>query len=370
MPQSAKHLLIGSIEAHSGKSTASIALGSLLKTEGFQVGWGKPVASTSVAVGAEKASDTDLSFVPATLSLTPEQQSPTLVSLSDQVLIDRLEQQPSAGFKDSLDHYWENGQADVLLLEGPSSLEEGASLNLSLPEMAAALDASVLLVVRFSSGHMLDQLLSAKRRLGSSLIGVILNQVGAAEGNGQADTSPERMVAYLEKQGIPVLGCLPNLPFLRGIRVSELVTFLGADVLCCRDHLDLVVESLKIGAMNVNAALRFFGQGMHQAIVTGGDRRDLQIAALETSTHCLILTGQISPTEDVLALAQDKEVPVLSVESDTLTTVERIETLLGQMSLANPDKVPLICNELAQKISLERLVSLLGLEKPAITPHS
>ena len=77
-------------------------------------------------------------------------------------------------------------------------------------------------------------------------------------------------------------------------------------------------------------------------MVTGGDRRDLQIAALETSTHCLILTGQIAPTKDVLTLAKDKEVPVLSVATDTLSTVERIDMLFGRLPLNNPDKIPLI----------------------------
>jgi BioD-like phosphotransacetylase family protein len=163
---------------------------------------------------------------------------------------------------------------------------------------------------------------------------------------------------------------LPQFPFLRGIRASKLVRYLDAEVLCCEDHLDLVVESLKIGAMNVNSALRFFGQGVHQAVVTGSDRRDLQIAALETSTHCLILTGQMAPSADVIAFARDKEVPVLSVTTDTLTTVERIDNLFGRTPLNNPDKVPLIRESLAPQIDLERLISLMKLEKPAIAPRS
>ncbi len=36
-------------------------------------------------------------------------------------------------------------------------------------------------------------------------------------------------------------------------------------------------------------------RGENMAVITGGDRTDLQLAALETSTTCLILTGSISP---------------------------------------------------------------------------
>lgn len=367
MLKSAKHLLIGSTESHSGKSTMSVALGTRLKAMGFQVGWGKPLASTeSIGSAPDNSTDTDLSFIPKMLSLPPEQQLPTLFSLGRQTLAEQLGNGAPISFAADLEQYWEQATGDVLLVEGPSTLEEGGLLKLSLPEITAALDASALLVMRFNTHCMVDQLISAQKRLGKALLGVILNEVG--EDN--AHFATETVVPYLEKQGIPVLATLPKLPFLGSIRVSELIQHLDAEVLCCDDHLDLVVESLKIGAMNVNAALRFFGQGMHQAVVTGGDRRDLQIAALETSTHCLILTGQIAPGEDVITLAQDKEVPILSVATDTLTTVERIDRLFGRISLNNPDKVPLIQDVLAKEVDIERLSSLMGLEIPAIAPHS
>ncbi|NER81220.1 MAG: phosphotransacetylase family protein [Leptolyngbya sp. SIO1D8] len=358
-------MLIGSTEAQSGKSTVSLAVALQLQALGFQVGWGKPLASVE-SCGQVSAPDTDLSFIPRILSLAPDQQPPTLFSLNNHTLAERLGEGSPIIPGDLLEHYWEQATGDIMLLEGPSTLDEGALLNLSLPEITTALEASVILVMRFNTRYMIDQLIAAQKRLGDALLGVILNEVNETE----SSLVTETIVPYLEKQGIPVLATLPQLPFLRGMRVSEIVRYLDAEVLCCDDHLDLVVESLKIGAMNVNAALRFFGQGTHQAVVTGGDRRDLQIAALETSTHCLILTGQIEPGKDVIAFAQDKEVPILSVATDTLTTVERIDTLFGHVPLNNPDKVPLITEVLSKKIDVERLISLLGLEIPAIAPHS
>jgi hypothetical protein len=366
VPNTAKHLIIGSTEAYSGKSTLSVAIGSQLQAIGFQVGWGKPLASVDTFGYGLDYVDGDLSFIPGVLSLAPDDQPPNLISLNSQTLVERLRQESVEALEESLKHYWEEVRGDIALLEGPSTLEEGALFNLSLPEMSTVLDAPVLLVMQFNTRHMVDQLVAAQKRLRSSLLGVIVNEVSEQD----MSLVEETIAPYLEKQGIPVLAILPQLPFLRGIRVSELVRYLDADVLCCDDHLDLVVESLKIGAMNVNSALRFFGQGTHQAVVTGGDRRDLQIAALETSTHCLILTGQIAPGKDVLALAKDKEVPVLSVATDTLSTVERIDNLFGRVPLNNPDKVPLIKEHLSKRVDIERLVALMGLEMPAIAPRS
>lgn len=366
MPNTAKHLIIGSTAAYSGKSTLSVAIGSQLQAMGFRVGWGKPLASVDTFGYGLDLSDGDLNFVPATLELKPEHQSPNLLSLDSKTWMDRMQHPTASGLGEALKNYWQQVEGDICLLEGPSTLEEGALFSLSLPEMAIALEAQVLLVIHSNTLGMIDQLVAAQKRLGSALLGVVLNEVSERD----SQLIQETVTPYLEQLGLPVLGRLPELPFLQGIRVSELVRYLDAEVLCCDDHLDLVVESLKIGAMNVNSALRFFSQGTHQAVVTGGDRRDLQIAALETSTHCLILTGQIAPGKDVLALATDKEVPVLSVATDTLSTVERIDMLFGRLPLKNPDKVPLIKKYLAPQIDMARLLALLGVEMPAIAPHS
>ncbi|RZM82809.1 phosphotransacetylase family protein [Leptolyngbya iicbica] len=365
MPNTAKHLIIGSTAPYSGKSTLAIAIGSQLQTMGVPMSWGKPLASVDAFGYGLDVTDGDLTFVPTTLGLEAAHQSANLLSLNRQSWMAQIQQPNTAGLGETLSHYWDDVKGDLALLEGPSNLEEGALFNLSLPEMAIALDAQVILVMHSNTLGMIDQLVAAQKRLGPNLLGVVLNEVSEQD----SESTHKTIAPYLEQLGIPVLGMLPELPFLQGIRVSELVRYLNAEVLCGEDHLDLVVESLKIGAMNVNSALRFFGQGTHQAVVTGGDRRDLQIAALETSTHCLILTGQIAPSKDVLLFAKDKEVPVLSVATDTLSTVERIEMLFGRLPLNNPDKVPLIKEHLASQVDMQRLLTLIGLETPAIAPR-
>lgn len=366
MPKSAKHLLIGSTEASSGKSAVLMAIAFQLQAQGLEVTYGKPLASKASNGHPSQVEDTDLDFIPQALGLSAAQQRPTLLSLGEQTLAEHLKAEHPSDFQGALQRYWDNDTGDVVLLEGPANLEEGALVDLSLPDMAVALEASVILVLQFTHRRMVDNLIAAQRRLGDALIGVVIN--GIDDKDEAWVTS--NLVPYLEQRGIPVVATLPKMPFLRGVRVGQVVQALDAEVLCCEDHLDLMVESLKIGAMNVNAALRFFSQGQHQAIVTGGDRQDLQIAALETSTHCLVLTGQIEPAKDVLALAKDKEVPVLSVATDTLTTVERIDALFGHVPLNNPDKVPLVRELLADRVDVPRLMALLGLQPPAVVSQA
>ena len=128
-----------------------------------------------------------------------------------------------------------------------------------------------------------------------------------------------------------------------------------------------MVESIQIGAMAVNSAIKYFREGRNTAIVTGGDRTDIQLAALETAAHCLILTGRLYPSPLVVRRAEDMEIPILSVDYDTLTTVSVIERTLGQVRLHEPAKVTHVQEMMAERFDSDRLLSLLGCEPAAAT---
>jgi BioD-like phosphotransacetylase family protein len=74
---------------------------------------------------------------------------------------------------------------------------------------------------------------------------------------------------------------------------------LTAQVLTKDVPMDAVVENLTVGAMTAEAALRRMRKQRNKAVITGGDRTDIQLAALETSTSCLVLTGNLEPRHEL-----------------------------------------------------------------------
>ena len=208
------------------------------------------------------------------------------------------------------------------------------------------------MVARYQSPLIVESCLKVKADLGDRLIGIVLNDISPQEW----DSAKELVRPFLEQQHIPVLGLLPRSELLRSVSVREISRQLGANVLCRPDRLDLMVESLTIGAMNVNAALEYFRRGQHKAVVTGGDRTDLQLAALETSTSCLILTGHVSPQPLIINRAEDLEVPILTVDSDTLTTVEIVDQTFGNVRLQEQIKVDCIQQLMEQEFDCDRLL--------------
>ena len=126
------------------------------------------------------------------------------------------------------------------------------------------MDASVILVHLWKNSCSVDALLSAKEQLGDHLQGIVLNAVTPDE----VEYLERSVVPSLEVLGFVVFGVMPRSPLLRSVTVGELVRRLEARVICCADRLDLMVETLSIGAMSVNSAMEFFRKRRNMAVVT------------------------------------------------------------------------------------------------------
>ena len=360
MAESVQYLLIGSTEPYTGKSAIALGLADLFQTKGLKIVYGKPLATDMGDGEGEDASDADLQFIAQTLKLSHEQLRFPILTLDETTIRQRLLDKNQENYPQSLTSYLQKPSVDLILLEGPRTLQEGLLFDLSVPQMANQLDASVLLVVRLHSHLALDDLLYAQKDLGKRLLGIVINDVSPEE----LEITTSEIKPFLEAKGIPVFGVLPRNPVLRSVTVKELVNQLKAQVLCSKERLDLMVESLSVGAMNVSSAMKYFSQSKNMAVVTGGDRTDIQLAALEKSTHCLILTGQLPPAPMVLSRAEDLEVPVLSVDLDTLTTVEIIDRAFGQVRLHEPVKVEAVNQLMKEYFHLDRLIQRLGISFP------
>lgn len=360
MPKT-KCLLVGSTEVYGGKSATIVGIAHQLQQKGIAIGYGKPLG-TYPCQSLVDTGEEDVRFMAAVLALSESHYKAPVLCLDELTIRKQLKNESRKDNSELLDTYIGDIAGDLVLLEGPSTLSEGRLFDLSLGRMAAQLDAPILLVARYHSLELLDRLLAAKIELGDRLLGVLISDI--PEGDWQLVAT--EIEPFLQQENIEVFGRLPGNSLLRSVSVRELAKKLGAKVLCREDRLDLMVENLTIGAMNVNSALEYFRKGRNMAVVTGGDRSELQLAALETSTNCLILTGHSPPQDFVLARAEDLEIPILSVDLDTLTTVEIADRAFGQVRLQEAIKVDCIRELMQEHFDIDRLIGALDLQLAAV----
>jgi BioD-like phosphotransacetylase family protein len=351
-------LYVTSTEAFSGKSALCIGLARRMRRDGRRIGYMKPI-STGDRLAA-RTGDEDARFFKQALGLPDALENMVPVKLGPEALEEILsgrDRKDLAGVLELAYAEVATGR-DVVLLEGGSNLREGALIGLTPPQVADLLNARELLVVKYKDGlQVMDDALIGMARLGGSCIGVVLNCIPRPD----MPFVEEVVRPALEGRGIPVLAVIPQERLLQSITVGELATLLSGEILCGWDSMDELVEHLMVGAMGVESALTLFRRKPNKAVITGGDRSDIQLAALETSTKCLILTGDLRPSPIIQSRAEEVGVPMVLVRQDTLTAVEAIEQCFGRTRFSQPQKVERFDELLADRFDFERLYAALGL---------
>ena len=359
-----KTFLIGSCEPFSGKSALVLGIARNLIASNHLVRFGKPLATSLELNAAERGDvqdmiDDDVRFVGETLKISLENLIPSIRFLSSSTACKRIQSNildPGIEF-DEFKLSLNSSSEAINILEAAGSLHEGLLYGLSLGQLAKGLNAKVLLAHFWQDSRSIEPLLEAKNQLGDYLSGVVLNAVNPD----QIKDIKENIVPSLKSLGLDVFGVMPRSPLLRSVTVEELVRRLNARVICCSDRLELMVETLSIGAMSVNSAMEFFRRRRNMAVVTGADRTDIQLAALEASTQCLILTGAGEPLPQLINRSEELDVPLLKVDRDTLSTVEVIEQAFGHVRLHETVKATYAFRLVQEHCDLDRIFKTLGI---------
>jgi BioD-like phosphotransacetylase family protein len=331
----AKTLYFVSTTPYSGKSAICLALALVLRDDGVSVSYMKPLGASLMRFGDDYVDeDAYVAYGALGIDAPWECGSPVL-------LTDDLRAAPLAGPVEGLEAKITQALAcisrgqDVVMMEGLGRTFDGQALGFPATRIAELADAAVISIIAYRPDLDLDSILFTQQLFGDRLIGVVIN--GAPPR--LLEKTASQVEPFMDRHGLHLLGVLSRDPILRSVSVGELAQELGGRVLCAEDHLGELVETFSLGAMTGDAAFRFFQRKANKAVITGGDRSDVIMAALRTCTRCLVLTGNLRPHVRVLGAAADQGVPMILVKEDTLTTTEKVERAIGHVRLSSPKQI-------------------------------
>jgi len=327
-------LFIGSVSERSGKTMISLGLA---KNAPGKVGYFKPFKE-NIVYARNRVLDQDAYLMKRVLSMEVDEEviSPCAYDIFRPVSMSTILEN-----FDVIRSGYEN-----MLVEGTRDITTGYIHDVSGFAIAQALGADVILVGDSMPGT-LDKVAIMRHLLEGYNIdfkGTILNM-----------TDDPAVEVFLEEKGIKVLGSIPTINELKRFTVNEIRDTLGAEVVCCDEHLDRPVEDVMVGAMTPESAIRYMKRVGKKALITGGDRSDIQMAALSTDTSCLVLTGGLYPVKTVMSKAYEKGVPILLVRYDTLTTSDMVEHLIARIDPEDHAKISLISEMVRNNIDLDAI---------------
>lgn len=238
---------------------------------------------------------------------------------------------------------------DLLIVESGPDLSYGAYKMLSASEIAKTLDLEPVIVTGGSPEVIVDKVIMGKACF-SRIRGVIINKIPYTELN----ETKSFTVPSLEKVGLSVLGTIPSYKMLRTFTARDVKDRLNAEIVC-EEGMDKGIDNILIGAMTFDSALTYFRRYADKVVITGGDRAEIMLAAMETSTSCIVATGGVRPSPPVIRKAVELEIPVLLVKGHTYAAAKKIEEIKPEIRAGDHEKIELIKKRVARHIDLEAL---------------
>ncbi len=355
-----KSISIDSTMGYSGKSLVTLGLGLRMQRDGLNVGLLKPYGRVPL-IERGGLVDGDAAYMKKVMGLTDPIEKICPVVYSHDLFADAMKGRPSLMRKKVMEAYRSVSRGkDVVLVGGARDIHDGAFMGISSAQLAAGMDAGIIMIDPFNGEVCIDCVLHAKDVFGDRLLGVVINKTPPDD----VEHIESLVGPYLRKKGIPLLGILPSDKLLSSITVRQLADTLGARTLCCDDAMGELVENFLIGAMEVESALKYFRRTPNKAVITGGHRSDILLAALDTSTKCLVLTGGMPPNELILDRAKCSGVPVVLVKSDTMSAMTRLDASLGRVRIREGAKVRRAEELMEAHFDFKTLYRRAGIKKP------
>ena len=352
-------LLIESTERYAGKSLICLGLGLKFQRDGFKIAYLKPLGKSPVKIG-KIITDEDAVFIQGALHLDEPLEQLCPVVVTQDLIIDAYDGKVRGLDKKVVDAYQKISRGkDIILIGGGGSLHEGTLLGLSSLRIARDFQAKVILLDNAENEVNVDCILRAKEGLRDNLIGIILNRVPPH----RIDFIKQRVIPFFQKREIDVLGIIPLDPLLNSISVRELQQVLNGQFLFGEEHDTDLIEKFFVGSMNADKAIEYFKKYKNKAVIVGGDRPDIILAALETPTACVVLTGGLYPNDILLAKAEEMKIPMILVKDDTYSTVQKVDKILGRLRVKEEKKVKLGAKLIEREINFALLYKKAGLKK-------
>ncbi|MBN1176655.1 MAG: phosphotransacetylase family protein [Dehalococcoidales bacterium] len=305
-------LYVVSAEEASGKTAVCAGLAANIMNDGKKAGYLKP------QVAEKDGSDSDIAFMKQVLGQTDAVNAPDIIKGRDVVLVEAMVGQTPD---------------DALSKDTYGAVKE--------------MQAKVIAVEAYTGGA--SKYIEVYKGFGDSLLGVVINKV------------PESKLKQVREEAgaedIKVLGVIPENRTLLAVTVGELAEKIQGKILNNPEKAAELVENYMLGAMVVDSGLDYFGRKTNKAAIVRQDRPDMQLAALETSTRCLVLTGSGEPpVYNVLQKAEARGIPVVATEKQAPDIVAGLEDTLLAARLNQEKKLSRLAEVVRQNLDIKAVV--------------
>lgn len=355
------NFLLVPIGTKTGLTSISLGLLRALQHSGRRPVYYKPVSHKPTPAGDTEAA---IVFANKLFHLNPPHPQP----------LSKVEELVGAGRDDDLIELMVSdfdqvtaAEHDVAIIEGVVPDSERGFLTSKNAQIAAALNANVILVAaagNHSAEQVADQINLAAQEYANShtdVAGFIINRHHGNDSKAFAQT-----VAAKVRGGIPCMGVLPFAPEQSLRRVADIAGYLNAQVIAGQEHLGNRTKEIVVAAQNAAHMHHRITSGA--LVITPGDREDILMAASlkilsGVPVAGLLLTCGTAPSpavQGIISPALSQNVPVLLTEHDTFATAYALAHQDQTIPADDTERMETMVEFVAKHVDVEELCRHIG----------
>ena len=240
---------------------------------------------------------------------------------------------------------------DIIFIEGGKNLSYGRSVHLDPLTVARSTGAQLVLVFTGPDEAIIDDITFFTKCVNTQdvdFLGVIINKIKDVE------NFKELHLDTFNELGAEILGIIPYTKELTHFSMEYLNQSLTAKILAGENGLKNKVEHVFVGAMSAAQVIkRPLWALENKLIITPGDRPDMILAALDSSTAGIVLTNNILPSDPIIeSKANMANIPLLLVSIDTFATAKHIDDMEIMFTKEETNKIDLLKQLVKENVDL------------------
>ncbi len=266
-----------------------------------------------------------------------------------------------------------------MVCEGSDYLGEGSAFEFDLNQEIAKNLGCPILVLGNADGRTVDDALhpvqiavDTYRKHNCNIVGIVLNKA-------HPDDVMAIKAALVQRYGDSgyALAVIPYNRRLISPRVQDIVQQLQAEVLYGHKKLGHLATNFLVAAMQMQHALTWLKDD--SLIITPGDRGDMIVGMLQAHQSIkypnlagILLSTGLKPEPAIAKLIEGlpDPIPILSVKTDTYTTVSQIKDIHSPFQPDNHEKVELSIRTFERHVNMAQLTEQISLvHPPELTPR-
>ena len=153
-----------------------------------------------------------------------------------------------------------------------------------------------------------------------------------------------------------IIATIPENRKLNSLTIEQINILLDGEYII-EKNTNRLIENYLIGTPRMDSGKHYYSSYDNAAVIIRTDRPDIQMSAIYQDVQCLILAGTEDIADYVLYEAQEREIPLIKVNTNTIETANKINMINSKTDAFHSEKIKTIANLISNQIDIKNLVS-------------